>query len=107
MKKQQPNGIRRLANDLRQKQRNVLPPDVIRNDRDINDALWNGSANSPFVQRAGAFVIGATLFLGGLATGSIAYERRSWVALMPISAITVAGLRVAFKSLRHRATGKA
>lgn len=58
-----------LKDDLRKRQSNTLPPDIIANDRHVNDVLWNGPRPGSRIQRAGGIVIGGTLVIGGLADG--------------------------------------
>ena len=96
----QNNELDKHFEDLRHKQRNVLPPDVISNDRDVNDVLWNGSPNKSGVQRVGAFVTGAALALGGLSIASTMWRDRFWIGMVPAAAIGGAGSRVVYKSLR-------
>jgi hypothetical protein len=59
----QNNELDKPFEDLRRKQSNVLAPDIISNDRDVNDVLWNGSPNKSGVQRVGAFVTQAPRLL--------------------------------------------
>lgn len=96
-------NLQELTGGLRRKQSNVLPPDLIENDRDINEALWHGSTRAPLVQRVGAFVIGFVLLTCGLAAASIFYQHGARLWLIPHAVIAAAGLRVMYKSIKGRA----
>lgn len=45
------------------RQQNTLPPDVLRNDRVVEDALYNPSRPMPRVQRIGAVIVGTIYVL--------------------------------------------
>ena len=88
--------------EIKQRQRNVLPPDIIAHDRDMNDVLWNGSSSNSKIQRAGAFVIGLAISLCALAVISMAVKRRAWLGLVIVTCIAGSGLRVMYKNLKKR-----
>lgn len=99
MKRTEPNGIQDLVNDVKRRQKNILPPDVIAHDRDVNKILWNGPSGTSRVQRVGALVIGTVLFLSGFAAASLSYEHQAWLGIVPSVAIAGGGLRIIFKSM--------
>jgi hypothetical protein len=98
--------LQEMADELRLRQSNVLPPDVISNDRSVDDVLWNGPASRPLVQRVGAFVIGFMLFSFNLAAASVFYEKGARLFLFPFVLIAVAGLRVIYMSIKGRTVRK-
>ena len=99
MKRTEPSVIRNLVDDAKRRQRNILPPDVIAHDHDVNEVLWNGPTGASRIQQVGAFVIGIVLFLSGLAAASLSYEHHAWLGILPSAAIAGGGLRVVYKSL--------
>jgi hypothetical protein len=65
--------------EVRDKQRNTVWPDTIRNSRSVDAFLWKGSPDAPLVQLAGAWIFGVFFILCGLAWLVAAYVRDSWV----------------------------
>jgi hypothetical protein len=101
-----PEKLQELANELRRRQSNVLPPDLISNDRSVDDVLWNGPRSRPLVQRVGAFLIGFMLFSFNVSAASVFYEKGARLFLIPFVVIAGAGLRVIYMSLRGRSVRK-
>lgn len=52
--------------ESRQRQRNVVFPDTVRNARSVDAFLWRGSPNPTRVQRIGAWLFGLTLIGTGV-----------------------------------------
>jgi hypothetical protein len=94
-------GDNKLVGDLNEGQSNLLVPDLIRNSRNIDDALWNGSDKVPLVQRIGFIIVGLFLFICGAAMAS--YPNRGHYLLQAIVALAFAGagLRVAWNGVRN------
>ncbi|MBB5058118.1 hypothetical protein HDF16_002824 [Granulicella aggregans] len=88
-----------INDDLRKRQRNTLPSDVIANDRHVNDVFWNGTRDKSRIQRAGAMVVGGTLLLGGIGAAVIAYQRGAWIGIFTTAAIAIGGGRVLYRTL--------
>jgi hypothetical protein len=88
-----------LDDDLRKRQSNILPPDIIANDRHEDDVLWNGPTSGSQIQKAGGIVIGATLLLCGLAAASVFYQQGARLFLAPFLIIAAGGTRVLYKAL--------
>jgi hypothetical protein len=86
--------------ELRRVQNNLLPPDLISNDRHMNDVLWNGPSRSSKIQRAGTFLIGVTLFVCGLAAVSMFYQYGARLLLTPWLVMIAAAGRVIYKSVK-------
>lgn len=91
-----------FVTSLRDKQNNILPPDIIRNDREIDDVLWNGPTSASRIQRVGMFVIGIVLFGMSSVMACASFERSDWLGLIIMSSIAGAGLRIIYKSLVKR-----
>jgi hypothetical protein len=81
-------------------QRNVLPHDVLRNDRSVDDALWNGSPAPTGVMKAGFIVFGTFFFLGGVAIAS--EITRSHIAAIPALLFLIAGTKIFSNAFRRR-----
>ena len=90
----------KLVGDLNEGQRNLLVPDLIRNSRNMDGALWNGSDKVPLVQRMGFVTVGLFLILCGATMAS--YPNRGHYLLQAIVALAFAGagLRVAWNGVR-------
>jgi hypothetical protein len=106
IKTEERGKLEELARDLRRKQSNVLPPDVISNDRGVDDVLWNGPTSSNLVQRVGVFLIGFMLLSCGLASASIFYQKGARLWLIPNGLIAAGGLRAIYVSLKGRSVRK-
>jgi hypothetical protein len=89
----------RVDDDLLKKQNNTLPPDLIANDRYVDDVLWNGPRSGSRIQRAGGIVIGGTLLLCGLAAVGLFYQLGARLLLAPFLAIAAGGTRILYKAL--------
>jgi len=91
------------VHELEQRQRNILPHDLIANDSNLNDILWNGPSKPSRIQTVGALAMGSMLSLAGFALAIIAYQGGTWMIGIPIAAvIAFAGVRIIYKSLQPR-----
>jgi hypothetical protein len=52
-----------FIHEAKNRQRNIVFPDTVRNARSIDAYLWKGNPNAPLVQRVGACLIGL-FFIG-------------------------------------------
>jgi hypothetical protein len=91
-----------LNDDLRRKQSNTLPSDLIANDREVNDVLWDGPKSGSRIQRAGGIVIGGTLMLSSLVAGADFYQRGARLLLAPFVVLAVGGMRIVYKAFTKR-----
>src|SRR6266436_6347938 len=61
-----PADRRTFIDDVRDREKNILWPDAMRNARSVDAYLWKGSENAPLVQRIGSWLIGLCLIVYGL-----------------------------------------
>ena len=54
--------------EIRSRQRNISPPDVIRNDAFVEDSLIRGGKRLSLLQRVGAVILGISFFSVGALT---------------------------------------
>lgn len=94
--------MRTLDDDLRKRQSNTPPPDVIANDHHVDDVLWNGPRSGSRIQKAGGIVIGGTLLLCGLAAADVFYHLGARLLLAPFVVIAAGGTRIVYKALMTR-----
>jgi hypothetical protein len=65
--------------DIKDRQRNTVFPDVLRGGRSVDELLFKGSPNAPLVQRIGVMIL-AILYLGAAASSiAIAVEQGNWL----------------------------
>jgi hypothetical protein len=65
---------------IKDRQRNLTWPDLLRNGRFVDEFLWKGARDAPLVQRIGAVVLALAYFFVGLTFISIAAEQHAWFA---------------------------
>ena len=96
----------RMVAEIKDKQRNIVFPDTVRNSRNVDAFLWKGSPDAPLVQRMGAWIIGL-FFLGwGFCFLYMGYREPS----LPIFFYSTVGLVLGGKIFlngfrRHREAG--
>jgi hypothetical protein len=56
----------KFIDEIRARQRNIVFPDTVRNERPLFDFFWNGAPDPPMVQRIGAWMAGLFLVVTGL-----------------------------------------
>jgi hypothetical protein len=66
-----------FIDETRARQRNIVFPDTVRNERSVIVLLWRGSPNPTLVQRIGAWIIG--LWLVGMGMLFISFAIRPYV----------------------------
>jgi hypothetical protein len=71
---------------VKDRQKNILWPDVLRGGRSVDEFLWKGARDAPLVQRIGAVILGLTYILIGVAFAGMALEQGKWFigAAVPI-----------------------
>jgi len=80
-----------LHESVKDRQRNLIWPDVLRNGRFVDEFLWKGARDAPLVQRIGAVVLALAYVLVGLTFVSISVEQGKWFAAVFATLIFVAG----------------
>lgn len=73
------------------KQSNILPHDLIRNNRDVDQFLWSGQKNITTFQRIGGVVIALTFICLGTLFGLTAWTEH----LAPLYLLTVMSCGIA------------
>ena len=86
---------RRFEQEIRSRQRNIVFPDTVRNDRLVNVFLWRGSPNPPLVQRIAAWLFGLIFMVSGLVSLNIAVDERK--GGLPLFIIAVAYFTLGIK----------
>lgn len=105
---------REPTEELWSRQQNTLPPDVLRNDRIVEDALYNPSHPMPTVQRIGAVIVGAiyalpavVLVLGVAATCQDEIRQHDptiFLLLIPLVPLCLLG-RIGLRIIRNGLSG--
>lgn len=87
-----------FIDEIRSKQRNIVFPDTVRNERGLYDFLWNGTPDPPMVQRIGAWMMGLFLVIAGLFPALMAPGGGNWidygVMLLISLPLIAAGIRI-------------
>jgi len=91
-----------MERELRRRQSNLLPLDVLANNKLVDDVLWHGARRGSTIQRVGALVIGVTLICCCLATGSILYRAGARLWLAPLVVIAAGAVRIIYKGAKGR-----
>lgn len=60
------NNLEKFIEEAKGRQRNIVFPDTVRNERAALVFLWNGSAKPPVVQRIAAWLFGLVFLANGL-----------------------------------------
>lgn len=95
-----------LIADIRKKQKNTVWPDALRNSRSIDEFLWKGSFNPPLVQRIGAWLIGSSFILLGLAVLILTATEGLSLATFLGAGATLLGAKVFFNGFPKPHKGK-
>jgi hypothetical protein len=80
-------NLEKFIEEAKGRQRNIVFPDTVRNERAALVFLWNGSAKPPVVQRMAACLFGLCFLANGLmflAMAVSAHNGDSWI-LAPLS----------------------
>lgn len=86
--------------ELKDRQRNTIWPDTLRNSRGVDSLLWKGNENAPPVQRIGIAILGLLFLAVGLDNILIGKEQQSWVAAIFGSFLALVSLRLFRNALR-------
>jgi hypothetical protein len=90
------------AEELDQRQRNLLPPDLISNGGSVDDIFWNGPKGKSKIQRAGMAVFGSALLLISFAFVLMGLDQHLYSAFLFAVLIAAVGIRVIYKSFSNR-----
>jgi hypothetical protein len=97
--------VDKYIEESRDRQRNIVFPDTVRNARAVDVFLWRRSPNPTVVQRIGAWLFGSTWVGGGLALGMLAskaYSRdRDLLAFGAIAVIALFFFAVGIRIFRN------
>ncbi len=74
--------FKQIREDVEERQRGILVPDLIRSGRSVDEFMWKGDPNASLVQRIGLLVFGMFfLFLFSIAV-FIIIATRTWEGLL-------------------------
>lgn len=90
-----------LLEDVRERQRNIVWPDPLRNGRSVDAVLWKGSRSTSTNQRVGVAIFGLAFLVAGLGFACIAYLGRDVVPAVVAISPTLIGIRLFGNALRH------
>lgn len=95
-----------MAEEMRDRQRNVVWPGPQANSRLVGKLLWRGSPEATAVQRIGLIIFGLGYLFAGLVLLTYAKQGRSlWVAMFAVPWLLL-GARVVHNAFRrHKARG--
>ena len=65
---------------VKDRQKNVLWPDVLRGGRSVDELLWKGARDAPMVQRIGVVILALAYVMVAAVFISMAVEQGSWLA---------------------------
>jgi len=75
---------------VKDRQENILWPDVLRGGRSVDEFLWKGARDAPLVQRIGAVILALAYLMIALAFVAMAIEQKKWFEW--VSAVLLFGL---------------
>ena len=96
--------LNEFLEEARQRQRNVVFPDTVRNARSVDAFLWKGSGNPTRVQRAGAWLFGLTFIGFGACLITFVGAARSdgeWVGAFVLTSMSVGVIALGIKIFRN------
>lgn len=99
-----------LAEDYRERQRNIVWPGPLINGTRVDRFLWNGCSKPRLVQRVASWLIGSFLFMGGLTLfGWAIRERASYIGVALFVTLacgySYAGIRIFLNGFGKRLRG--
>jgi hypothetical protein len=97
--KPEPNSI---TDEVRQRQRNIVFPDTVKNARRVDALLLRGDPNAPLVQRVGAWVFGCFFLLCGIACLGLAIKSHATADWIYSVAGFLIGTKVLISGFRRR-----
>jgi hypothetical protein len=84
----------KFIDGVRARQRNIVFPDTVRNERPLFDFFWNGAPDPPMVQRIGAWMAGLFLVVAGLFAALSARDGGNWLRLTTSLISVCLGIRI-------------
>jgi hypothetical protein len=90
--------------ESRQRQRNIVFPDTVRNARSVDAFLWKGSPNPTRVQQIGAWLFGLTeVGLGACLMTLVGAARRDgeWIPAFVLTVMSVGMIALGIRTLRN------
>lgn len=97
---------RRVIEEVKAKQRNIVFPDTVRNSRNVDAYFLRGDPDAPLVQRIGAWLFGLFFLLCGLVCLRLAEKSHSWADILYSVVGFLIGTRVLMSGFRRRKTEK-
>ena len=93
-----------LRDELDAAQKNILPHDVLRNDRSVDDGLWNGFERPSGVQKAGLIIWGTFFIIGAVSLASYikSSNKGTFIGIVPTLLFLIAGVRIFSNAFRRR-----
>jgi hypothetical protein len=95
----------RFIDETRDRQRNVVFPDTVRNGRSVDAFLWKGSSNPPLVQRIAAWLFGLVFIGFGLvllsAAARVRNEDHSLIGGVVITLISLSSALLGIRLFRN------
>jgi hypothetical protein len=64
--------------EVKDRQKNLIWPDVLRGSRSVDVFLWKGARNAPLVQRIGAVILVLAYFIVALVFVAMALDQKDW-----------------------------
>jgi len=97
-------STRKVVEELKARQRNLVWPDALINSRSVDEFLWKGAPDAPLVQRIGAWLFGLAFTLVGIFGLIVTYEKH-FIAFGILSIVFLfVGARVLLNGFRRRGT---
>lgn len=97
-------STRKVVEELKARQRNLVWPDALINSRSVDQFLWRGAPDAPLVQRVGAWLFGLAFIAVGGVFLLVAYKKHFIVfGIFSIVWFFVGG-RVFLNGFRRRGT---
>ena len=89
----------KFIDESRDRQRNIVFPDTVRNARAVDVFLWRGSPDPPLVQRIAAWMFGLMFIFLGFAIFALAtkvWDDNSWfgVVVTALMSLSCAGIGI-------------
>lgn len=90
-----------FLDNVRERQRNIVWPDTMRNGGSVDALLWRGSRDATTVERIGIAIFGLSFLVAGIGFAYIAYSGREIVLALFAALPTLLGLRLFRNALRR------
>lgn len=93
---------RKVVEELKARQRNLVWPDALINSRSVDQFLWRGAPNAPLVQRVGAWLFGLVFTVVGIGFLVVAYKKHFLVFGLLSIVLLYVGSRVFLNGFQKR-----